>query len=182
MRIGEVLALRTDDLDFERNLIHVRHSVFAGHLGTPKSEASVTSLPMPLDLARRLHTFLASKHYRQNSQRLLFANRRGRPFSANKLREKKLRPLLVSLGIPLGGFHAFRHGVATTLIDRGASITTVGAQLRHSDPRITLGLYAHVVPQSQRDAVEGLASVLGSGQLLTQHLIADSASTKSFVS
>jgi integrase len=182
MRIGEVLALRIEDLDFQRNLIHVRHSVFAGHLGTPKSEASVAPLPMPLDLARRLQTFLASKHYRQNSQRLLFANRRGRPFSANKLREKKLRPLLVSLGIPLGGFHAFRHGVATTLIDRGASITTVGAQLRHSDPRNTLGLYAHVVPQSQRDAVEGLASALGSVQLLTQHLIADSASTKSFVS
>ena len=40
MRIGEVLALRIDDLDFQRNLIHVRHSVFAGTLGTPKSEAS----------------------------------------------------------------------------------------------------------------------------------------------
>jgi integrase len=82
----------------------------------------------------------------------------------------------------LGGFHAFRHGVATALIDRGASITTVGAQLRHSDPRITLGLYAHVVPQSQRDAVEGLAIALGSGQLLTQQLNADSAPGKSFVS
>jgi len=86
------------------------------------------------------------------------------------------------LGIPLGGFHAFRHGVATTLIDQGASITTVGAQLRHSDPRITLELYAHVVPQSQRDAVAGLASALGSGQLLTQQLNADLAQRKSFVS
>jgi len=166
MRIGEVLALRTEDLDFHRNLIHVRHSVFAGTLDTPKSEASMASLPMPLDLAIRLKAFLASQHYRQNSQGLLFANRRGRPISANKLREKKLRPLLSSLGIPPAGFHAFRHGVATTLIDRGSSITTVGAQLRHSDPRITLGLYAHFVPQSQRDAVEGLASALGSGQLL----------------
>src|SRR5215470_1725134 len=182
MRIGEVLALRIEDLDFQRSLIHVRHSVFAGTLGTPKSEASRASLPMPLDLAVRLKRFLASKQYRQNSLGLLFANRRGRPFSANKLREKKLRPLLVSLGIPLGGFHAFRHGVATTLIDQGASITTVGAQLRHSDPRITLGLHAHVVPQSQRDAVEELASALGSGQLLTQRLIADSEPRKSFVS
>jgi len=169
MRIGEALALRIEDLDFQRRLIHIRHSVFAGTLGTPKSEASRASLPMPLDLTHRLETFLASKHYRPNSQGLLFANRRGRPFSANKLREKKLRPLLSSLGIPLAGFHAFRHGVATALIDQGASITTVGAQLRHSDPRITLELYAHVVPQSQRDAVEGLASSLGSGQLLTQH-------------
>jgi integrase len=167
MRIGEVLALRLEDLDFTRQLIHVRSSVYAGTLGTPKSEASTASLPMPPVLATRLRTFLASKHYRQNGLSLLFANRRLRPFSANKLREKKLRPLLTSLGIPLAGFHAFRHGVATTLIDRGASITTVGAQLRHSDPRITLELYAHVVPQSQRDAVEGLASAISSGQLLT---------------
>jgi hypothetical protein len=68
------------------------------------------------------------------------------------------------------------------LIDRGASITTVGVQLRHSDPRITLGLYVHVVPQSQRDAVEGLASALSWGQLLTRQLNADSAHGKSFVS
>jgi integrase len=176
MRIGEVLALRTEDLDFARRLIHVRSSVSAGTLGTPKSEASVAALPMPPVLATRLKTFLASKHYRQNGQRLLFANRRGRPFSANKLREKKLRPLLLLLGISLAGFHAFRHGVATTLIDRDASITTVGAQLRHSDPRITLELYAHVVPQSQRDAVDGLA------QLLTEPRIAGSATQKSFVS
>jgi integrase len=175
-----VLALRIEDLDFQRRLIHIRHSVFASTLGTPKSEASMASLPMPLNLEVRLKDFLASKEYRQNGQGLLFANRRGRPFSANKLREKKLRPLLSSLGIPLGGFHAFRHGVATTLIDRGASITTVGDQLPHSDPRITLELYAHVVPQSQRDAVEDLASALDSGQLLTPQL--DLAPRKSFVS
>jgi integrase len=175
MRIGEVLALRTEDLDFTRRLIHVRSSVYAGTLGTPKSDASIASLPMPSALADRLKAFVASKYYRQNPLRLLFANRHGRPFSANKLREKKLRPLLTSLKISLAGFHAFRHGVATTLIDRGASITTVGAQLRHSDPRITLGLYAHVVPQSQRDAVDGLA------QLLTEPRIADSATQKSFV-
>src|SRR6516164_4640084 len=47
--------------------------------------------------------FSGSKHYRPNSQQLLFANRRGRPYSANELREKRLRPLLVTPRIPLGG-------------------------------------------------------------------------------
>jgi integrase len=130
MRIGEVLAIQVEDLDYQRELIHVRSSLYAGALDTPKSEASIASLPMPLALAIRLKTFLASKHLHQNGLGLLFANRRGRPFSANKLREKKLRPLLPSLGIQLAGFHAFRHGVASALIDGGASITTVGAQLR----------------------------------------------------
>ena len=105
-------------------------------------------------LESRLKKYLSSRYYRKNGLGLLFANRRGRPYSANKLREKKLRPLLTRLRIPLAGFHAFRHAVASELIDSGAPITVVQAQLRHSDPRITLGLYAHVIPQSQRDAVE----------------------------
>lgn len=174
MRIGEALALHVEDLDFKRKSISVRHSTYAGHIGTPKSKASAADLPMPATLESRLRTYMASGHYRKNSQGLLFSNRRGRPYSANKLREKKLRPLLAELGIPLGGFHAFRHAVASELIDSGAPITVVQAQLRHSDPRITLGLYGHVIPQSQRDAVSDLAARLGS-QLLTEAGIADSA-------
>jgi integrase len=174
MRIGEALALRVEDLDFQRKLVKVRGSVFAGQIGTPKSKASIADLPMPAALETRLKTYLASKHFRSNGLGLLFVNRRGRPYSANKLREKKLRPLLTELGIPLAGFHAFRHAVATELIDSGAPITVVQAQMRHSDARITLGLYGHVVPQSQRDAVNGLAARLG-GQLLTEPRIADSA-------
>ena len=174
MRIGEALALRVEDLDFQRKLVKVRGSVFAGQIGTPKSKASIADLPMPAALETRLMTYLASKHFRSNPLGLLFINRRGRAYSANKLREKKLRPLLAELGIPLAGFHAFRHAVATELIDSGAPITVVQAQMRHSDARITLGLYGHVVPQSQRDAVNNLATRLGS-QLLTEPQIADSA-------
>jgi integrase len=182
LRIGEALAVRREDLDFNRKLLQIRHSVYSGKLGTPKSEASIADLPLPPALEIRLKAYLASKHYRPNDLGLLFTNRRGLPLSANKLREKKLRPLLRSLEIPLAGFHAFRHGHATLLIDQGASITTVGAQLRHSDPRITLGLYAHVVPQSQRNAVNLLSGVIGEGQLLIEAGNADSSTEKAFVS
>ena len=181
MRIGEVLALRVQDLDFHRKLINVRCSTYAGQIGTPKSKASVGDLPMPPALESRLRRYLSSRHYRKNDLGLLFVNRRGRPYSANKLREKKLRPLLAKLRIPLAGFHAFRHAVASELIDSGAPITVVQAQLRHSDPRITLGLYGHVIPQSRRDAVASLAARLANkrrstrSQLLTRPRIADSA-------
>jgi integrase len=47
MRINEALALRLEDLDFPRKLIHVRHSAYNGTLGTPKSAASVADLHMP---------------------------------------------------------------------------------------------------------------------------------------
>jgi integrase len=174
MRIGEVLALRVEDLDFKRKLINVRCSTYGGQLGTPKSAASIADLPMPSVLETRLRAYLASNQYRKNDLGLLFANRRGRPYSANKLREHKLHPLLCLLGMPLGGFHGFRHAVATEMIDSGAPITVVQAQLRHSDARITLGLYGHVIPESQRNAVTALADRIGGTQLLTKAPIADS--------
>jgi len=38
------------------------------------------------------------------------------------------------------------------------SVAVVQKQLRHSDPRITLGIYGHVVGDQQRDAVENRAA------------------------
>jgi len=160
MRINEVLALKLEDLDFQRKTVSIRHSVYNGTLGTPKSQASKADVPMPDALARILREFIDGKNYRKNDLGLLFCNRRNRPYSDNKLREKNLRPLLESLKLPRVGFHAFRHAVASELIDGGAPITVVRDQLRHSDVRITLGIYGHVIGNSQRNAVNRLAKRL----------------------
>ena len=55
---------------------------------------------------------------------------------------------------------AFRHTHATLLTDVGESIKTAQAQLGHSDLATTLNLYAHVVPDSQRRAVERVSEAL----------------------
>ena len=157
MRIGEVLALRRDDLDFQRKVINIRRSVYEGKLGTPKSRASIAALPMPDALVERLRDYEWNPAKRENLSGFLFLNHDGRPYSANRLRERKLHPVLAKLGIIQTGFHAFRHAVASELIDSGAPITVVQTQMRHSDPRITLGIYGHVIPQSQRAAIESLA-------------------------
>jgi integrase len=60
----------------------------------------------------------------------------------------------VALGIPRGGFHSMRHGAASALLADGVTPALVQKQLRHSDPRIPLGIYGHVVGNQQRDAVE----------------------------
>jgi site-specific recombinase XerD len=103
---------------------------------------------------------LKSKHYRENSLGVLFANRRLRPYSDNKLREKRLRPLLKSLGMKAVGFHAVRHGVASELINSGTPITVVRDQMRHSDVRVTLGIYGHVIGNAQRKAVDSLSRTM----------------------
>jgi integrase len=153
LRIGEALALRVNDIDFARKIVRVRQTVDAAtrKIQSVKSTASSADVPMPSQLEARLRAHLQSRETRSE---LLFVNREGRPFSANKLREKQLHPLLVKLGIPRGGFHSLRHGAASSLLADGATPAVVQKQLRHSDARITLGVYAHVVGNQQRDAVE----------------------------
>ena len=153
LRIGEVLALRVSDVDFSRKIIRVRQSIDAAtrQVQAVKSNASSADVPMPSQLEGRLRKHLQTHDGKAD---LLFINRRGRPYSANKLRAKILHPLLVKLGIPRGGFHATRHGAPSALLADGATPAVVQKQLRHSDPRITLGVYAHVIGDQQRSAVE----------------------------
>ncbi|MBZ5644919.1 MAG: site-specific integrase [Acidobacteriia bacterium] len=153
LRIGETLALRISDVDFSRKIIRIRQSVDAATRTVQgvKSKASSADLPLSPGTESRLR-----KHLRNHdgTTDLLFVNRNNRPFSANKLREKNLHPLLEKLGIPRGGFHSMRHGATSALFADGASPAVVQKQMRHSDPRITLGVYGHVVGNQQRDAVE----------------------------
>lgn len=172
IRTGELLGLQVDDLDFERKLIYIRRSAWYGRIQTTKSRASMKPLPLPGPLADILRRYLES--WTPNPMRLLFANRIGRPYSANKVVQRKLWPILNSLGIPRCGLHAFRHTHSSLLIELGAPISVAQEQLRHSDPRVTLGIYSHVVGDSQRNAVERLAELLrpvapksvGAGQYL----------------
>lgn len=159
LRIGETLGLRRSDVDFATNVIRIRQSVDAATRtpGAVKSKASSADLPMPKELEGRLRAHILR---RGSDSDLLFVNRNGRAFSANKLREKQLHPLLDALKIPRGGFHAMRHGAASSLLAAGATPAVVQRQLRHSDARITLGIYGHVVGDEQRSTVQNRAARL----------------------
>jgi integrase len=158
LRPGEVLGLSIDDLDFERRLVFVRRSAWYSRLISPKTARSEAPVPMPEPLAEVLANYLAS--WRPNDKRLLFSNRRGNPYSENKVVQKRLWPILDELGIPRCGLHAFRHSHASLLISSGASPKVAQAQLRHSDPGITMRVYAHVLGSEQREAAEKVARIL----------------------
>jgi integrase len=125
---------------------------------TVKSKASQKPLPLPDSLATILKEHLST--WRKSPEQWLFANSRLRPYSADKVVMFKLWPILESLNIPHCGFHAFRHFHSTMLLELGASSQVAQAQMRHSDPRITLAVYSHVVGESQRAAVQKVAEIL----------------------
>jgi integrase len=159
LRIGETLALRRSDVDFAKHIIRIRQSVDAATrtVGAVKSKASSADLPMSKELEARLGAHLRRHDGKSD---LLFVNKRVRPFSADKLRAKQLHPLLDALGIPRGGFHSMRHGAASSLLADGATPAVVQRQVRHSDARITLGIYGHVIGDEQRSAVQNRSARL----------------------
>jgi integrase len=158
LRPGEVLGLSIDDLDFEQRLIFVRRSAWYRHLISPKSSRSVATVPMPGPLAEVLTNYLAS--WRSNEERLLFSNRRGNPYSENKVVQHRLWPILDALSIPRCGMHAFRHTHGSLLHSSGASLKVAQVQLRHGDASTTSRYYLHVVGSEQRDAAEKVARIL----------------------
>jgi integrase len=58
------------------------------------------------------------------------------------------------------GFRAFRRAHASLLLEARATSAVTQAELRHADPKITLGIYGHVVGDAQRDAAEKAARKL----------------------
>jgi integrase len=158
LRVGEVVALQRDDLDLVGRLIHVQRSAWYGRVQTLKSKASRADVAMPEALAALLQDYLAT--WRANLEGFLFLNRNGRPYAANKVVEYGLWPVLDKLKLPRGGMHAFRHAHASLLFDVGAAPTVARDQMRHSDARVTLGVYGHVIGDAQREAVDKVGEIL----------------------
>ena len=55
--------------------------------------------------------------------------------------------------------YALRHIAASTMLERGADIAAVAANLGHANPQLTLKAYAHALPQAQKAASEALGAV-----------------------
>jgi integrase len=161
LRAGELLALTVGDLDFANKTIRVNKSSDdrTREIRQPKTKASVAVLPMPSALEAMLRAYLM--RWTPNPTGLLFPTRNGsRPRSRANVVRVGLRPVMRQLGITMkAGLHAFRHGLATELAEASVPITVLQSQLRHADVKTTLKVYAHVIPQSQRDAMERLGSV-----------------------
>ena len=70
------------------------------------------------------------------------------------------RKLADVLKIRRCGLRAFRNTHASLLLHTGATPKVVQEKLRHADPRVTLGMYSHVIGEDRRNAVERVAVLL----------------------
>ncbi|MFI6617574.1 tyrosine-type recombinase/integrase [Streptomyces sp. NPDC050528] len=62
------------------------------------------------------------------------------------------------------GMHALRHFYASALLDAGENIKAVSQYLGHSDPGLTLRVYAHLMPASQERTRKAIDQMLSASQ------------------
>ncbi len=157
LRIGELLALRWQDVDLENRFLSVNQSVYEGHFDEPKSRRSKRRVPLgpkSLEIIRSFH--------RSNviPSALIFSARNGSPLSRRNLLNRQLKPVCKSLGLVGANWHWLRHAHATLLDSVGAPLGTVQALLGHASPEITREIYIRSVPENARKAVEEVETLL----------------------
>ena len=54
LRVGELLGLKWEDVDFKKSVIHIRRSIVSQKIGPPKTEASQKPIPMNAEMAKAL--------------------------------------------------------------------------------------------------------------------------------
>ncbi len=155
LRVGELLALHWEHLDFSANLIRVRQRVYAGRFDVPKTRASRRDLPMT-PMVKAMLLGLGKPRPGQ----LVFPSRAGTALLPGNLRERVLKPACKKAGIRHVSWHDLRHAFATWLGSLGESPRTAQALLGHSDIKTTLGVYTHSLPQVERAALEHLERFL----------------------
>ncbi len=83
--------------------------------------------------------------------------------TATEKRDKKKRKILVFHKVDPQGrtidIHALRHCFCDRLVKNGVSVATAQKAMRHSDPRLTLGVYAHIGLEETSAAVNALPQI-----------------------
>ncbi len=144
LRLGELLALRWEDVDLVAGRLVVRQAVARGIVGTPKSGKS-REVPLSRDCVAALK---AHRHLRGE---LVFCDLDGK-MHPKSMCKRPIWRACKRAGLRLIQWHVLRHTFASHLVMRGVPLKAVQELLGHATIEMT-ERYAHLSPDVRRQAV-----------------------------
>jgi integrase len=148
LRWSEVAALRVGRLDLAEGQLSVTEAITRGISGRnvlspPKSYAGRRTMYMPDVVTAMLATHLEGEGLSQNdADALVFTDDEGGALRYSNWRRRVWEPATAAAGCGGAGFHDLRRLNATTLVVEGVDVKTAQTRLGHTDPRVTLAIYA----------------------------------------
>lgn len=167
LRIGEVVALRLSDIDWEEETIHIQRMEQKGEDGHPrvvehtKKKSIYGNRILPLgqkgvDLIRKV--LLINEHNSFKDEDYLFLGEKGKRITIRAV-DNRIRKLCKRAGIvPAKSAHDIRRTVATRLYRRTHDVELVRQFLGHSDVQTTWGYIVNIDAEKEdrRRIVEAL--------------------------
>ena len=165
LRIGEVCALRWQDISLETHTISISRTAQriqcqdSGDesrtkvmVGAPKTESSCRLIPLMPDLEALYARFVP-----KDSGTFVLTGTR-QCMEPRKL-QRRLKNYMVKCQIPSVHFHTLRHTFATRCIEAGFDVKTLSEILGHSNISITLNQYVHPSMEQKRENMSRLKTV-----------------------
>ena len=169
MRLGEILGLLWEDIDFEKNRIDInKSSSFTRKdqlsLTTTKTVSSNRNILMTKQLTNMLiqwketqeELIRMNKGFQKLSHHFVCTDEDGEALNPKAI-SRYTSKMAQQLNIPFK-FHDFRHTHATLLLESGVNIKVIQERLGHSNIATTLGIYSHVTKAGEEDAISKLES------------------------
>ncbi len=161
LRIGELLALTWNDIDFQNASLSVTKTCRDGYIDgkrcvivdTPKTETSRRVIPLSKSIIEILKTMKKEKSCDY------VVSEKGRPIFLRSY-QRTFELLLKRLGIAHKGFHALRHTFATRAIECGMDVKSLSEILGHKNATITLNRYAHSLWEHKSEMMNKLGKLL----------------------
>lgn len=169
MRQSEILGLRWKDIDFDEGVLNVRQTLShdGKHLITEtKTKSSLRTISLTEKLAAELkkhektinmERLAAGEDYRDHN--LVVCTRVGTPLNPRNVLREFYR-LMKKAKVPKIRFHDLRHTVATLMLSRNINPKIVKEILGHSDIRVTLDTYSHVLPSVHKETAKQFGEML----------------------
>jgi integrase len=174
LRWSEAIALRVGDLDFDENRVRIVRTVqeVSGRIkivDATKSSASRRTMAAPTPPMQELAEHLDAFRPDAASGDLVFVGERGGVLRRSFL-ARVLKPAATRVGLAVGvraglDFHGLRHIATSLMVASGEHPRVMQGRLGHSNPVLTIGLYAHVPDDVDRAAADRLGRLLDDGRL-----------------
>lgn len=169
MRRGEILGLRWKDINFKDETLHVTQilSVDGKRFESgAKTRAGVRSISLPDETISELKKHKAMINQERllardiyNNHDLVVCTEIGTPCNPRNLL-RTFNNAIEKASLTKLRFHDLRHTHATLLLKQGVNPKIVAERLGHSDVRMTLDTYSHLMPSMQKDTAKAFGKML----------------------
>ncbi len=163
-RRGEILGLKWDKVDFEKNRIYICNSIlYSSDRGvyedTPKTEKSKRFVTLPLETVNELKAYkqYQAQEYLKNGipyqlNGFVFSQIDGTAMHPDSVTDY-LKKFSKKYNLPHINAHAFRHTMASLLYFNGVDSVSISKRLGHAQVSTTANIYAHIIEEAdQRNA------------------------------